>query len=70
MTKPNVQLLVVSATYRAPRAAKANASGSGKMNAAPVSLQYASRAAFVQGLDDILAKPLLTLEQALVISDQ
>ena len=29
----------------------------------PVSLQYASRQAFVKGLDDIITRPLLTLEQ-------
>ena len=35
----------------------------GKMADLPVSLQYASRQAFVKGLDDIITRPLLTLEQ-------
>jgi len=61
-TRPGVDLLVVTATFKAPSVASTSADG-GKMADRPVSLQYASRQAFVKGLDDIITRPLLTLEQ-------
>lgn len=59
---PRQRLLVVSATYR-PRTAglvSADASG-GKLCGAAVSLMYSRREAFVKGLDDLIAKPALSM---------
>jgi len=53
----------VSATYRRPRGVDQTTGAGGKLVGEPVSLQYASRRAFIAGLDDILSRPMLTMEQ-------
>ena len=60
------KLYTVSATYRPPPGASTSAGGSdsAKLCASkPVQLTYADRAAYVAGLDDVLSKPLLLMEQ-------
>lgn len=58
------RLLVVTATYRAPRIGLSAASeGGAKLCGVAVTLNYADRDAFVRGLDDLLRQPLLTMEQ-------
>ena len=60
---PEQRLLIVTATYRAPRAGLSVVSGvGGKMCEPATSLQYGLRSAYIAGLDDILARPTLTLE--------
>ena len=63
---PEQRLLIVTATYRAPRAGLSVVSGvGGKMCEPATSLQYGLRSAYIAGLDDILARPALTLEHEL-----
>ena len=61
------RLLVVTATYRKPSQgllqAKATSAGGSGGKFAGVTLSYGSRHLFVNGLDDILAQPILTMEQ-------
>ena len=59
---PNQRLLVCTATYQEPVAAATDAGSGGKMCVSNVNLQYGSRAAYVKGLDDLIAKPVLTME--------
>jgi len=61
-TRPGVDLLVVTATFKALSVASIGANG-GKMADHEIWLQYAAQKAFIEGLDDIIARPLLTLEQ-------
>ena len=61
------RLLVVTATYRPPRAQQ---SEDGKQNGSKlcgtvVTLSYADRGAYVTGLDDILARPVLNMSNEL-----
>ena len=58
---PNQRLLVCTATYQEPAAAKADAGSGGKMCVSNISLKYGSRAAYIKGLDDLIAKPVLTM---------
>jgi len=61
--RPRVKLIVVSATFRPPRTrADGAGSGGGKLCGSTTTLTYGDRAAFVRGLDDILAKPILNME--------
>ena len=61
--RPMQRLLVFAATYRPPVAISEGAEGVGaKLCGTSVSLSYADRKAFVGGLDDILARPVLTME--------
>ena len=61
--RPRRRLLVVSATYQKPRSALSSRNHGGKMCESVVTLQYGNRDAFVRGLDDILARPALTMAQ-------
>ena len=57
------RLLTVSATYRAPRRLDGEAdASSGSKLCAPASLAYADRSAYIDGLDDILIAPSLSME--------
>ena len=58
---PQRQLLVVSATYHL--AAYGAGVSEGKVCGSATTLTYGSRAAYVQGLSDVLDKPLLTMEE-------
>ena len=61
---PLRRLLVVGATYRAPRQeAGDDTHGKGKMCAPIISLQYGDRKSFIRGVDDIITRPTLTMEQ-------
>ena len=63
---PKQKLLVVSATYVVPHSlgsSKADSSSSSKMCAGAVTLSYGNRDAYVKGIDALIAKPLLTIEQ-------
>ena len=62
---PKQRLLIVTATYRPPRAGPTGGGGAGKMCEPAVSLWFASRKEFVRGLDDLLARTTLTLAQEL-----
>lgn len=54
--------LVVSATFQSPGKGT-DADGCGKMSAPVVTLQYGNREAYIRGLHDITAKPVLTMVQ-------
>ena len=63
---PKQRLLVVSATYLVPMSlngAEADDKTSSKMCAGAVTLSYGNRDAYVKGIDALIAKPLLTIEQ-------
>ena len=58
------RLLIVSATYRRPSAsAQSSSNPDCKICENVETLRYANRTAFVNGLDDILLKPVATMEQ-------
>ena len=60
---PMQRLLVVTATYQPPRAGLApQDSGGSKMCGSAITLTYNKRDSFLQGLDDLIAKPALTME--------
>lgn len=63
---PQQRLLVVTATYLNPRSSTASAhsgmSGA-KMCPGRMTLSYGDRNAYVNGIDSLIAKPLLTMEQ-------
>ena len=59
---PNVQLIVVTATYR-PAGSKAEATGAGKLCGGARMLTYGSRQAYITGLNDFLHEPMLTMPQ-------
>jgi hypothetical protein len=61
---PRQRLLVCSATYRPPRTGAADADGNSpaKLVGTVQMLAYGDRRAYVKGLDDIFAKPVLTME--------
>lgn len=61
--RPRQRLLVVSATYQKPREGAAGGLHGGKLCESVVTLQYGSRDQFVRGLDDILARPSLSMAQ-------
>jgi hypothetical protein len=58
----NQRLLVVTATYRAPNGRAADGSASRKLCGSTTTLQYGDRAAYIAGLDDIIARPILTIK--------
>jgi len=59
---PNQRLLVCTATYQPPRAGlAAGGEGSGKMVGAAAMLSYGKRTAYVEGIDDLFAKPVLSM---------
>ena len=62
---PQQRLLVVTATYLNPKStASADSGMSGaKMCPERVTLSYGDRNAYVNGIDSLIAKPLLTMEQ-------
>ena len=62
---PNQRLLLVGATYMALDEGGDDAEGTGgsKLCAPVMTLQYGTRDSYIQGLDDVLAKPALTLAQ-------
>ena len=61
---PQQRLLVVSATYRPPRIGISVAMDDrGKLCGSTTTLHYSDRTAFVKGLDDLLAQPLLSMRQ-------
>lgn len=59
--RPQQRLLVVTCTFRLPVASAAGDGGS-KVCDAPTTLSYGAREMYVQGLSDVLDKPLLSLE--------
>jgi hypothetical protein len=59
--RPRQRLLVVSATYQKPNEATTRDTHGGKLCESVVTLQYGSRDHFVRGLDDILARPSLSM---------
>ena len=61
---PKRRLLVVSALFQRPslRRELTEDASTGKLCGSVTTLQYANRIAYVDGLDDILAKPVLTME--------
>ena len=67
--RPMQRLLVVSCTFRPPKDPErplvglGGAASSGKFGAHVTTLQYASREAYIGGLDDIIAQPPLSLAQ-------
>ena len=61
---PQVRLLVVSATFRAPRAGISDMKAHGKLCGAVNVLRYGSKHEYMRGLDDILSKPMITMAQA------
>jgi hypothetical protein len=56
-------LLTVSATYLPLRAPQLESELTSKLCARTFTLSYGDRDAYVSGLDDVLARPILTLEQ-------
>ena len=56
-------LYTVSATYRPPLSAGDGGALGSKMCGSAITLMYGDRNAYIAGLEDILARPLLTLEQ-------
>ena len=60
--RPQRRLLVVKATYLSMTSV-ARAGVESKMTSLPSTLQYSTRDAYIKGLDDILAKPALTMAQ-------
>jgi hypothetical protein len=56
-------LQVCTATYRAPAASSADAGLNFKFSSGHISLQYGTRASYIRGLDDLIAKPVLTMAQ-------
>lgn len=65
--RPNQELLIVTATHRPPAEVSIGRSGGVytgmKWGQPAVTLRYATRDAFIRGLDDVLSKPVLTLAQ-------
>lgn len=59
--RPQQRLLVVTCTFRLPDA-KVVGGGASKVCDAPTTLLYGAREMYVQGLSDVLDKPLLSLE--------
>ena len=62
-SRPDQPLIIVSATYRPPRLRAAPGETSQKWSPSAVTLRYADRKAYVEGIDDIIASPALTMEQ-------
>ena len=63
---PLQRLLVVTATYMPPRCNNTRGGGTevnGKMCARVTTLSYGSRADYIRGLNDVIAQPVLTMEQ-------
>ena len=61
--RPQQRLLVVTATYQPPREGYVpRDSGGSKMCGSAVTLSYKTRDAFLKGLDDLIAKPALTMK--------
>ena len=58
---PQQRLLVVTATYLVP--SKAQELGGSKLCASSSALSYGDRSAFAQGLDDLVGRPPLSMEQ-------
>ena len=72
---PDKRLLICTVTYQEPAAKTPDGVGfGGKMCGSNVNLQYGSRAAYIKGLDDLIAKPTLTMEMEFArdyeVSDQ
>ena len=69
--KPMQRLLVVTATYQPPRQGlAANEGGSSKyMATTETTLTYNKREAFTKGLDDLIAKPALLMENEFLRND-
>ena len=69
--RPNVRLLVVSATYQQlvphPSHGPATHEAQSKLCAQIITLQYQKRKAYLSGLDDILTKPVLLMAQEFAI---
>jgi len=59
---PKQRLLVVTATYQPPRTGVIAEGEGGRMCGSPVTLSYNKRETFLRGLDDMIAKPALTME--------
>jgi hypothetical protein len=59
--RPQQRLLVVTATFQPPQIERIQGGRRPKMCGSTVALQYGSRSAYVTGLDDLIAKPLLSL---------
>ena len=60
---PRRRLLVVRASYLPSTSCSGGNAAESKMVSMPRTLHYASRDAYVQGLNDILSRPTLTLDQ-------
>ena len=66
---PKQRLLVVTATYLPPVGGGITDKGGGgdsKLCAKPFTLAYGNRTAYVEGIDALIAKPLLTMEQVCI----
>ena len=60
---PRQRLIIVTATYQPPRKGLGTSEDEGsKMCGIALTLSYNKREAFLKGLDDLIAKPLLTME--------
>lgn len=61
---PKQRLLVVTATYLPPSPkSRSRSTADNKLCQSVMTLSYGTRKAFVRGLDDLIGKPLLTMEQ-------
>ena len=61
--RPAQRLLVVTATYQRPHDATNDGGDGGKLCGASSTLSYGAKDQYIRGLDDILAKPILSMEQ-------
>ena len=59
--RPQQRLLIVTATYKPPRAGLPLSPGRAKLCGNVVQLEYGSRYAFIRGLEDLVQKPALTM---------
>jgi len=59
---PKQRLIVVTATYQPPNLGVVASDEGGRMCGSPVTLSYNKRETFLRGLDDMIAKPALTME--------
>jgi len=67
---PAQRLLVVTATYQPPRGGNTIVdSGGSKMCGSPFTLMYNKRETFLKGLDDLIARPVLTMEDEFARGD-
>ena len=59
--RPRQRLLTVTATYQPPRAGPSASGVASKLCGTLVTLQYGSKAKFIAGLDDLLARPMVSM---------